>query len=225
MFCSKCGFEFSDDTNFCPKCGTPINGTSASFNVNNQKNLRDEALQTIEQLQDYFSEKHPQYDEIDKLDRKVLKAKKLTFLKLLIVIIVFFLLFAQSFLIFKDNWLLACVPPAIAIVILIILNKLRIKKMEERQTQVLYEIIDHYNELSYCPIGVEYTDPQSLESIRSIVYAGRAETIKEALNIMIDDIHKSNMETAAFVAAQSAYSAAKSSRVAAVTGTINLFKK
>ena len=28
MFCSKCGAQIPDDSEFCPKCGTPVGGAA-----------------------------------------------------------------------------------------------------------------------------------------------------------------------------------------------------
>lgn len=31
MYCNRCGSELDENTNFCPNCGSPVNGTQPNF--------------------------------------------------------------------------------------------------------------------------------------------------------------------------------------------------
>ena len=53
--------------------------------------------------------------------------------------------------------------------------------------------------------------------------SGRADTIKEAVNILVEDAHRNNMEAYARSAAISADNAARGARTAAVFAAANLF--
>ena len=121
--------------------------------------------------------------------------------------------------------IIAIIATIIGIALITNVNKKKENAIRSRQEAIMGELSDHYYQLSYCPVGFEYTYPPILQQLKQIVQTGRADTLKEAINVMIDDNHKSNMETAAFLTAQNSYAAARSARVAAVAGTINLFKK
>lgn len=55
-------------------------------------------------------------------------------------------------------------------------------------------ILDWYDEYPQCPIGVEYCHPDTLAILYDYLRKGRAETIKEALNLFANDQHNAEMK-------------------------------
>lgn len=86
---------------------------------------------------------------------------------------------------------------------------------EDRYDKLAEELNTHYMNYGYCAVAASYTNPKILTLIREPIYLGRADTIKEAINVMIQDSHNSEMELQASLAAQSAASAARGAKAAA----------
>lgn len=95
------------------------------------------------------------------------------------------------------------------------------KKFEE----VANELAVYYQKYGYCPTGPSYTNPKILKQLRELIYTGRADSIKEAINLMHQDAHNSAMELQATLAAQSAASAARGANAAAFFTAANFFLK
>jgi hypothetical protein len=62
---------------------------------------------------------------------------------------------------------------------------------KERQTELVAELDEYYKAYGYCPVSIEYTHPQLLNQIHSMIHQGRATTIDAAINVMYDDLHRS----------------------------------
>lgn len=86
---------------------------------------------------------------------------------------------------------------------------------EERCDALASELSTYFFNYGYCPVAASYTNPRILQLIRDPINLGRADTIKEAINVMIMDTHNSEMELQAKLAAQSAASAARGAKAAA----------
>lgn len=98
-----------------------------------------------------------------------------------------------------------------------------LKQYTDRLYALSEEIYYHYQNYGYCAVGLEYTFPSTLQRIKNNIDFGRADTIKEAISVMLMDAHLSEMQLqasitsqAAVLAAQSAASAARSSRATAI---------
>ena len=82
-----------------------------------------------------------------------------------------------------------------------------INESEDKMDRLIDAIVDWYNEYPQCPLGVEYCHPDILNTIYNLIRQGRAETIKEALNVFISDSHNAAMmriaEETKFLADQS----------------------
>lgn len=100
-----------------------------------------------------------------------------------------------------------------------------INETEEKLNKITEELIQYYQEYGYCPTGPSYTNPKILRKLRELIYMGRADTIKEAINTMLQDTHNSEMELQASRAAQSAASAARGANTAAFFTAANFFLK
>ena len=70
---------------------------------------------------------------------------------------------------------------------------------------------------------MEYTNPRITQVIYNVIRQGRADTPKEAINVMLQDAHRSEMELIAAQTAAAAHSASRSSGVAAAFCAASFF--
>ena len=123
-------------------------------------------------------------------------------------------------------------------VLMIIVDKKKIKKgyndelayYSNRYCDLCDELYDHYLKYGNCSIGPEFTNPSNLQVILNTILSGRADTTKEAINVLVEDAHRKRMEnyaaqTAEFAqkAAVNAGRAARASTVGAVFSAANFF--
>ena len=73
-----------------------------------------------------------------------------------------------------------------------------------------------------CPVGIEYTHPVSRNAIGEMIRQGRANNCAAAINLILDDMHKANMEAMAAETQRAAENAATNSGLAAA-GSIASF--
>ena len=85
----------------------------------------------------------------------------------------------------------------------------------ERFITLANDLTQHYNNYGYCAVGAEYTNPKILIRIAKLIRDGRAETIKEAINILHMEAHNSYMELQAQLTANASAKAADSASTAA----------
>lgn len=249
-FCEKCGAELSDGAEFCPKCGNKVNNAIINNNqsMSSQSNQVPERIQTAQELTkmcNYFSQKADLYDEYDRLTDTINKTKKMKGGE--IVCLVLGILFAlvgifNVFLIVKGaawspeigntpfkilatvNFIAAALFIGIFI-LSVVLRKNKYNKSCDRYIEVVDELTNYYNNYGYCMVGGEYTNPKVLYQISDLVRQGRADTPKEAINIMIDTAHKNRMEMFAQQTVANTAAAARGARASAVFCAANFFLK
>ena len=90
-----------------------------------------------------------------------------------------------------------------------------LKHYKERYNQLGEDLSNYYENYGYCPVAASYTNPRILREIRKPIEMGRADTIKEAMNLLVQDAHNAEMEAQAAATAQSASMAAQSAANAA----------
>ncbi len=95
---------------------------------------------------------------------------------------------------------------------------------QKRLDELGNELIAYYQAYGYCAVSSSYTNPKILATIRDTVWSGRADTIKEAINVMIQDAHYSEMELQATLTANSAASAARGAKAAAFFSAANFVR-
>ena len=73
-FCSQCGAQLQDNMRFCPSCGSKavVVETSVSLNptpmvdsIQEKNNIRNQNLNEINRMIEYFGQKSALYDEIE----------------------------------------------------------------------------------------------------------------------------------------------------------------
>ena len=95
----------------------------------------------------------------------------------------------------------------------------------KRFNQLTNELLRYYQGYGPCLVSAEYTNPNNLVAIRDTISSGRADNIKEALNVLIDDAHRNNMEAFARQSAISSAAAARGATAAAIFSAANLFRR
>lgn len=251
-FCSRCGAQNADGVNFCVACGAPLQQAmpqampQADPNMMQQQmammqqmmqqqqmnsmqavaQQRQDSLNEIDRMMAYFGQKQNEYDEYDYLNELIptqmyVKAKPMIVFGIISTVLALILLSSRYgagavFLVIG----LGLIGGFIAI------NVNRSKKLNENLVRVSVlanELAEHYVNFGMCLVGAEYSNPRILAVIRDCIVAGRADTPKEAINVLLDENHKSNMEALAAQTAVNSAAAARGANVAAAFAAANFF--
>ena len=231
-FCTNCGCELTTTTNFCPNCGAGTGNTIVAVKeevVATSISKRDMTLNEISILYNYFLEKNNEFNEFDLVNNKIGKIKKLRNILgglVFFAIIGFFSIFQTPKNEIIENILGTLVSLAALgseIAIFVFLTK-KIKKLQNRSNELNQILTQHYEAYNNCPIGIEYSRPEDITKIYDVVRSGRAETIPEAINLIIDDMHKAKMEHHAAETAAASKETARAAKAAARNTFLNLLK-
>lgn len=96
-------------------------------------------------------------------------------------------------------------------------NKRQCAYYQEEYLRLSAELNDYYAAYPQCPVGAEYANPEILELILGVLNSGRADTIKEAINVLIAEANQAEMN--AYLQNIQAYSEQASARA----GTAAIF--
>lgn len=237
MFCSNCGKENADGAKFCNSCGATLAIDVNQSAHGQRQQTRNSEIMEIDRMIRYFSQKSEQYKEYDELGdflTRYTKGKHYTLLIWGIILVVLGLIVIGAIVNTSGTGstaVLACIlllPGAGMIVGHIFYAKNFDNKMSyslARYAELSQELLDHYNNYGICSVGAEYTNPANLSVIKATIESGRADTIKEAINILIDDAHRNNMEQIAAQTARNTAVAARGTTVAAVFSAANFFRR
>lgn len=66
------------------------------------------------------------------------------------------------------------------------MKKNKIENINKENYEIKVSIANIYNAYANCPLGIEYTNPQTLAVLYDLIRQGRAYSIKEALNMYLD---------------------------------------
>lgn len=207
--------------------------------------VRQNELNTMDKLINYFSAKQHLYDEYDyasnmiyRLSRGGAKAALVWSIILLSAALVFFISSITS----GTNDLYSSYEQeemAATFVILGVISlvagggllglflglkgkrRRQLAHFTDRYFQLSDELYRYYCGYANCPIGPEYTNPTNLAVVKRTIISGRAYTIRDALNILVEDAHRARMEDIATQTAQYAQQAAQyAQQTAANTNSI-----
>ena len=201
--CPNCNGQVQIDTSrefgFCSYCGTkilferdaPLNATQA-FADN-----RTAALDEITRIMDHFEPVADDFrrvdavnDQIDMLSNKKYSGYIGTGISLIVIALIIMLC--------------GGIPVGIALIIagaVILIVAGAVKKQDQQTIENLKEekrelsrlLFDKYNEYPNCPVGIEYCRSDVLYDLYEYLRKGRAETIKEAINLLESDEHNAEM--------------------------------
>lgn len=210
MFCSFCGTQIPNNSTTCPNCGSTIiqnaaPDTPAVNPVNNyemQKNaVRTSEINSLANTIAHFEQIADKFAAYDKASAAMKhygrgpKNTRFVFAGILLGILVFFIaMMFSTDTVFLPTLFFAVVffgTPAAGLIAWGVLIKKRAKakhkQWEDEYIRLSNEIYAHYNAYPNCPVGMEYINPSILHNIMQILRSGRADTIKESLNVAVAD--------------------------------------
>lgn len=239
-FCSKCGVKIDESIRFCPACGNAVNAISTanvqpSSILKQQADARNESLAELNRIISYFDQKANEYNEYDRCCNSLNYLRKPTSSGVLILGVIltglfgFVVLFmlsitSQSNGIDINDIIMTCFlgfPGLIGIMLIFAFfiqeksRRRRLVKTTDRLADLAIELTEHYAKYGYCCIGPEYSNPNIIRNLYRLINSGRADTPKEAINVMIDDSHKTQMQLNAQLSAQASMRAARAANTAA----------
>lgn len=237
MFCQKCGNQVDGNASFCPYCSNPISGEQSNYRVSSvqmRQQTRQDEIGELDKMIRYFSQKQAQYDEYDavcaRLDPYYLRKRP--------SLIIWGLVsgfWGVMFLInrFIPLGIILLLGAGALIFAFIKSTQARTRNYAEasrRYYELSEELYQYYCNYGPCLVSASYSNPSNLAAIKQTIQSGRADTIADALNILLDDEHKAAMEayasktlSSAQEAARAAGNAASSANAAAVFSAANFF--
>lgn len=101
-------------------------------------------------------------------------------------------------------------------------------EIDKQLSELRTSLEQHFSAYKNPPVGFEYSHPAILIELIHIMKSGRADTIKEAINCLIEDIHRQEMLNVQKETAKNAEDAANAARATAMFSAvafINTYKK
>ena len=139
----------------------------------------------------HFSAKQTQYDEFEKVSEEVEARSSKGFFGWIIGAIISIVVGLISKSVF---FYIAAAAFVAAFVLFKILNKKKLEAATTLQNKLLRELQDHFDAYGYCSVGFEYTKPSTLETLYEYVRTGRVNTLGDAINEYMKDIHNQRIE-------------------------------
>lgn len=166
-------------------------------NDNNEK--RNETLAELSKMHEHFSKVQSKYDEIDQINEMLPKLNRIGKIPMLVfgcialtIAIILTVVVCVNFSGFYDYnngmlslycymFYMAGIGLIVGFIIFNNVRKKRIQNYNDRLEQLAGELMFHYNSYGECPLGVEYSNPKTIERIYDMVQRGEADTIQEAV--------------------------------------------
>ena len=201
--CPNCNGEVqinsARDFGFCTFCGTKILFTKdAPQNAMEAfTNNRDAALQEIDRLAEHFAPVTDLYNRIDRISRHmdVLEGKTYKGFVVWGVIAIVFGVIALGNRAWLVGTVLALVGALLIVVRFLLKNKCdrEYREAMQQKYRLCREVRDLHEAYPHCPLGIEFCRPEIIRSLYEYIRQGRAETIKEAVNLMAADARYAQM--------------------------------
>lgn len=239
----------SDGTRFCTSCGSVVAAAAAvqaapaapsMFEQSVQ--LRKESLSELGRMIEYFGRKQDLYFEYDVSNVKLNKLMRGTSVAPLvwgIILCVFMTLPVIALIdtIFKGRANSGTLTGlfvfgilfllGIGLIIMYICKKAgrgkEVRRLLGRVAQIADELTQYYIAFGYSAVGAEYTNPEILMKIADVLRSGRADSPKEAINIMLVDSRRNMMQLQATLSGQAARQAQGGAPSAAVFCAASFF--
>ena len=234
MFCNQCGRHNPDGAKFCNSCGAPLAAPSNAAMQQRQQD-RNAEMEELQKMIHYFSQKGALYEEYDRVCAAIDRTAKGKHYALLVWGIIVSALGMFFFAMLRTGEpaysALAAIPFLIGqamivghIVYAVSFDKKK-AQLNRRYDELSAALFEHYKAYGYCAVGPEYTNPSNLTAILNTIRSGRADSIKEALNVLVNDAYRNNMQQLAAQTARSAAAAARGAKTGAVFSAANFFLK
>lgn len=250
MFCPNCGNQLPDNSSFCPSCGQNLNAAVPAvqqtqqvqqvYGGNQRQQQRMAEINELNRMINYFSQKSAEYDEYDLIANNMARlslgysTKKMVWGIILSVFGFIFTLGGIASV--ADNGapvllIFGLIVLAVGVLLIVLHVTGRAKFVKDRDyaymrfDQLSDELNSYYQAYGYCPVGAEYTNPSNLAVILDTIRSGRADTTMDAINILVEDAHRNNMEAMARQTAVNTAAAARGARAGAIFSAANFFLK
>lgn len=213
MFCPNCGQTLAEGSRFCANCGNNLTANQVNLAADYQavstmqqyqlqkSAARQSELRVLDSLIMHFSQKQEQYDNYDMACEAVSHysrgARKGLIVWGAILAVVGFILLLADAAPASVSFLLFLLPGLFMIfggIMVLVANKKNYQNALNAWQQLSDDLCAHYAAYPNCPVGPEYSNPQILQVLRNTLQSGRADTIKECLNLMIADANQRAME-------------------------------
>lgn len=239
MYCNHCGAQNPDGATFCNNCGQSVSMQGQAAENSNQPRMktRNSELMELERMIRYFSQAADDYAEYDRLSTVIDRYAKgkhhaLLVWGIIIAVLGVFIFSTTSSQMNnaqKGAIALASLIPGAAMIVGYVFYARNfdrtITRAIEQQNEIAERLLAHYQDYGLCSVGAEYTNPANLSAIRDTIHSGRADTIKEAINILVEDAYRYNMQQIAAQTARNTAAAARGAKASAVFSAANFFLK
>lgn len=226
-----------------PAYGAPVNNPPYAnsyappvYYADNYKSRgqqRQEEINEINRMISYFSKVQDAYDEYDRVCMQLnpanLRKRPGLLVWGIILLIPSVLLFIISLFTIRSLTiisLISCVGSILMIVGFGVTTGVRNRNfvVASRRYEELSEYLyKHYINYGECLIGPEYTNPSNLRVILQTIQSGRADNTKDAINVLVEDTYRNNMQAFAQQTAISSAAAARGARATAIFSAANFF--
>ncbi len=237
--CNRCGTMITKTALYCPNCGNYCGKGIPSGNRGSSE--RENTLMELDKMYKWFSQKANVYKRYDKLNEEIspkinrVGKKAMLIWGCIVSSIAFFILLIGFYMwsytrslggiVFGLLTLLVGTGLIVGFIALEAARRKKVPMIQEEMERCARELTEHYRRYGYCEIGPEYTNPEIIREIQAVVSMGRAYTIKEALNVMINDLRMDEMRELSQITAENAARAARGAKTAAVFAAANFFFK
>jgi hypothetical protein len=164
---------------------------------------KTELLDALRKLRSQMSENQEKYDKKKKLVENIDIVSRrhssilMVFLLLLILRVSFteensiLYIVAFSNLTTSERWMLTVlflvILPAAYLIVFFVLKKAKLKRYRKELEICEIDLKQIYNRYGSCPVGYKYAMPDIVEEIENMIMDGRADSVKEAINLIISD--------------------------------------
>lgn len=240
MFCSNCGKQIADDAAFCMHCGKNLSAAPAqpaqpAVDFQAQKNsIRESEIKALSDALNYFSQKKSEFEEYDlvcDLVNDFSHGAKSSLLVWGCIITTFGLLGLLATLSEGEGalgMLLIALLPGILMMVGGILMKVNNRKkyayFKSEYARLSQELYEYYISYPNCPVGPEYSNPEILSIFLGILQSGRADTIKESINLALNEADRAEVNAYLDMIEQNTSAINAQTRVAAFFAAANFFK-
>ena len=192
--------------------------------INTNNTVREDSMEELREMYNYFSVKADAYDELERLERHIsqgVRIGKAGKVLGILLIILGGIVAVVGYSLGSVAGIIGLLISGLGVYMIVSRSKNYNKQVrtiaeeQQRLGELADELILHYNNYGPCPIGIEYTDPKSLEAIYEVIRQGRADTPKEAINLLGHDAHFAEMERLQRETAQAAWQTCAASRATA----------
>jgi len=221
MFCKKCGNKMEHDAGFCQSCGTSKSAAHQASEPPGVQN-REQDILTLNECLGHFSKIGNEYERNIYFNTKKHNLQEPKARTLIIIGAVLAGLPASVYILYGNFSIRLWAPIFFVVAVLVAIWTLRTRlhsknvKYIDGQINDSWESIEkHYAKYENCPVGIMHSNPVVIREIINLIDGRRADCIKDAINIWVDDNHKAEMMHLQHQTAEFAKQTAASSREAA----------